>query len=352
MLIPVAQFPFTTAGNIWTIFNYLSLPLTALCIVGILKLRWLSLGSLIVLVAVFSYSPVFQGIAMGQVSVLLLLLWACGTYFYTKGWYVASSFAFALATAIKLTPLIVIIPLLILKDWKMLRWFAVSLAFLAGVMCLINTPFSLVDYFGHVVPPMSRGILLLTNVSISAAMERLFLAISQGSITSPATDHLSAILILAGKAVAAAILCVACVLTFNRSREMKISDRAMTLALFAVLSACIAPVSWQHGYSVCLLALCLLWAKAVREPIANWHLITLSLCTLALTTQINRFVYDSVERNVTYPITDSFVLLLTPVAGIVLVLIGLAAIHLPNRRKLGGGQIAFDSADCAATQGS
>jgi alpha-1,2-mannosyltransferase len=343
MLIPLAHYSFVTAGDIWTIFNYASLPLVALCIVGILKLRWSSWGSLIVLVAVFSYSPVLQSIAMGQVSVLLLLIWACGTFYYTKGWHGASGFAFALATAIKLTPLIVVIPLLLLKEWKVLRGFIVSLTFLAVLICLINTPSSLVDYFGHVVPPMSRGILLITNVSISASIERLFLAFNHKAIAPSTADHISPILILLGKISAAAILGAVCVLTFKKRNEMKVSDRAMTLALFAMLSACIAPVSWQHGYSICLLALCLLWAQAVREPITNLRLMTLFLCTLALTTYLNNIVIASIVRgNAAHPILDSIAMLLVPVAGIVLVLAEFAVMKSPNRQKLPDGRIAFD----------
>jgi len=167
-------------------------------------------------------------------------------------------------------------------------------------------------------------------------------AFSHESIIAPTADHVSAILILVGKVSAAAILGAACVLTFNKGGEMKMSDRAMTLALFAMLSACIAPVSWQHSYSVCLLALCLLWAKAVREPVTNLRLMTLFLCTLALTTYLNRFVIRGLEGNATYPILDSLVLLFVPVAGVVLVLTGLAAIPSANRRKLIDGRIAFD----------
>jgi len=343
MLIPLTHFSFVTAGNMWIVFNYASLPLVALCIAGILKLRWLSWGSLILLVAVFSYSPVFQSIAMGQVSVLLLLLWACGTFCYAKGEHDVSGFAFALAAAIKLTPLIVVIPLLLFKEWKVLRGFFASLTLLAVVTCLINTPASLVDYFGHVVPPMSRGILLITNVSISASLERLFLAFNHRAIAPSASDQISPVLILLGKLFAAAILAIASMLTLKKRDGMKVSDRAMTVALFAMLSACITPVSWQHGYSVCLLALCLLWAQAVREPITNLRLVTLFLCTLALTTYLNNIVIASILKgNATHPILNAVAMSLVPIAGVVLVVTELAAMKLPNRQRRLDGRIAFD----------
>lgn len=330
MLIPVSYFPYVIAGRIWTVFNYAVLPIIALFITKLLRLQWISWGSLFVLMGIFSYSPVLQCIATGNVSILLLLLWACGIFFYMKGWHVASGFAFALATAIKLTPMIIVVPFLMWKEWRVLRAFLLSLLSLAVVTCLVNTPSSLADYFVHVMPHLSRGVLKINNLSISASVERLYAAFHYERISPVVVDNPPTAVILLGKACAAALLGTAALLTYSRDSAMRTEDRVMILALLAMLSACIAPVSWQHGYSLCFLAFSLLWFNALREPISNLQLTVLFLCTIALTTYPNNLVYTTLENNANHAMLASLVLLLTPVASIVLVFTKLISMRFPR----------------------
>jgi hypothetical protein len=327
MLIPLTFFPFGTARTIWVVLNYAMLPLTSLFIVRLLNLRLISWGSLIVLTVLYSFSPVIQCINMGQVSILLLLLWASGTLFHVKGWHVASGFAFALAAAIKLTPLIVVLPLLLLKEWKTLRAFFISLLFLAAVTCFINTPASLTDYFVRVVPPMSRGILTVINISTSASVERLYVALHHGVISPAVTNQIPAALIWLGKGLDAVILCVAGLLIYSRGHAIGTADRTIALALFAVLSVCVAPVSWQHGCTLCFLALSLLWVEALREPKSNLYLIILIFGTITQTTSLNEFAYRNLDGHAARPILAALLLSVTPIGGIVLVLTRLVAIR-------------------------
>lgn len=327
MLIPLTFFPFSTARTIWAALNYAMLPFAAFFIVRLLKLRLISWGSLIVLTVLYSFSPVIQCINMGQVSILLLLLWASGTLFHVKGWHVASGFAFALAAAIKLTPLIVVFPLLLMKEWKTLRAFFVSLLFLTTVTCFINTPSSLTDYFIHVVPPMSRGILTVINISISASVERLYVALHHGVISPAVTDQIPAALIWLGKGLDAAILGFAALLIYSRGNAIRTADRTIALALFAVLSVCVAPVSWQHGCTLCFLALCLLWAEALREPKSNLYLMILVFGTITQTTSLNEFAYKNLDGHATRPILAALLLSVTPIGGVVLVFTRLLAMR-------------------------
>lgn len=339
MLIPLSFFSFSTAKTIWVALNYVMLPFTSLFIVRLIKMRWISWGSLIVLIVLYSFSPVIQCINMGQVSILLLLLWASGTLFHVRGWHLASGFVFALAAAIKLTPLIVVFPLLLLKEWKTLRAFFIGLLFLTGITCFINTPSSLTDYFFHVVPPMSRGILTVTNISISASVERLYGAIHQMVVSPALTDQVPAVLILLGKGIDAGILGFAGLLIYSRCSAIRTADRAIVLALFAVLSVCVAPVSWQHGCALSLLALSLLWAEALREQMSSLYLIILAFGTITQTTSLNEFAYRNLEGHAARPILATLLLSVTPIGGIVLVfarLVGMGSSDYSNQtRKLG-----------------
>jgi Glycosyltransferase family 87 len=324
MLIPFSFFPFATAGKIWTAINYALLPLITVLIVRLLKLRLFSWGSLIVLLALFSYRPILLSMAMGQVSVLLLLLSTCGIFFYMKGWHAASGLAFALAAAIKLTPLIVVVPLLVWKEWEVLRAFVLSLLLFAFVICLENGPSTLVDYFLHVMPAMSRGNMAIGNSSLSASLERVYAALHHKTIYPDMTAYVPKGIILLGKVCALAILGAAGFLTYKNRRGTGIEDRVMTLALFTMLSVWISPVSWLHGYSLCFLALSLLWVKSVREGIPDWSLAGMFVCTFLFTTYFIRFCITLAGKS-WYPVLDSVLLSLTPLAGVLLVLGELAA---------------------------
>jgi hypothetical protein len=324
MLIPITLFPFTTAGKIWTVINYATLPLISLLIIRLLKLKVMSWVSLTILIALFSFSPVLQCIAVGQVSILLLLLWTCGIFCFTKGWHGAAGFAFALAAAIKLTPAIVIVPLLLWKEWRVLWAMLFSWLGMAVTISLVNTPSSLTDYFGHVVPPMSRGVLAINNMSISASVTRLYAALLNQTISPAVVDHVPAVVVVLGKVCAAGIMGAAGLLIYNRRGGTKQLDDVMVLALFAMLSVCIAPVTWGHAYSTCFLTLSLLWADALRARVSNVYLTMLLLCTVASTTYMNKYAYSSAG---THPVLAALVLSIAPVAGSVMVLSKLAAMR-------------------------
>jgi hypothetical protein len=289
MLIPITIVPLGTAFTIWTVINYGLLPIIAAVITRLLRLRWLSWGSLVVFLAAVSFRPIVIGIFLGQVVIVLLLLWACGILFYMKGFHNASGAAFALAIAIKLTPLIVIAPLLIWKEWKILRGILVSLVFLALLICIINTPASLIDYFAHVMPAMSHGPLFVDDLSLSSSVELVLIALNHKILLENTSVSLATGTLLLGKLCAVAILAVACLLTYRNRRNVGIQDRLIIISLFAMLSACLAPVSWVHAYSICLIALSFLWAEALRKGIPDGQLVVLFVCTFLLTSYLGKF---------------------------------------------------------------
>lgn len=319
LLAPLTFFPFAVAARIWSIFNYAILLLIAAMAISLAGIRWSTWGALIVLLSPFCYSPILQCIAMGQVSVLLLLLWTAGVFFYWKRWPAFAGFAFALATALKLTPLVVIVPFLVWRDWKVLRAMLMSLVAIAiGIVC-INGPSSLPDYFLHVVPPMSRGALTTANYSITACVERLYGAIRHHAIWPEAALILPKALIIAAKSLAAAIVGSAMILTYRNRKHARFGDRPTTLALFGMLSACVAPVSWGHAYSLCFLALCLLWTEAVMTDLGAVATTILFASTVVLTTYVDKVGVYLAHKGEDL-ILASIILLLTPLAAAALVL--------------------------------
>ena len=62
------------------------------------------------------------------------------------------------------------LPILLWRDWRWLRWFAGALAIGVFAMCLINGPEVALFYLTHVLPPMSGGIADIQNKSIASAV--------------------------------------------------------------------------------------------------------------------------------------------------------------------------------------
>jgi hypothetical protein len=272
------------ASTLWTVINLLSLGVIAVLIAKLLKLNSILFGSIALFLVMVCTRPVISCFFSGQVLVLLFLMWTAGIYLYLEGKNAPSAFLFALATSIKLTPLIVVLPFLIWREWKWLRLYALSLALIVLCMYLVNGPGVLEDYFRNVVPAMSGGIASNRNESIGSSIQLLFLA-AHGRVPDAGTATLKLLPVL-GK-VCSLLLVVAALIPVGRiGVRMGKLDRLMTLTLFAALSAVVAPISWSHAYTVALLAFVLLWAAALRHGISNARLAWLTLCTFAVSTYV------------------------------------------------------------------
>lgn len=315
MVLPLAFVSAATAGKLWLAINFVALLVTAWLMIRLLELRPWSAGAAAVLVGLFALYSTGMCLIWGQITILLLLLWMSGIYFYRRGWHAASAVVLALATAIKLTPLLVIVPFLIWREWKWLRGYVIALLVFFGAMCAINTPASLTDYVFHVMPSMSGGgIPDFENKSLLAAAQ-LFYVTLHGGNPKPVTMAIPKFVATIGKVFSLGIVLLALGWVYRLSAAMRMADRTMTLALFALLSVCVAPISWKHAYVVVFLVLAILWAEALRKEFSGWYLALLSFCSI----ELGSFVFDSVAVKVTHGVLEGALSFLAPVAGIVLV---------------------------------
>ena len=99
------------------------------------------------------------------------MLEVAGLYFYLRNRTVPAALMFALMTAIKITPLIVVVPLLAFRDWKQLRAFVLALAALLIGISLVNGEGLLHQYVEHVVPAMSTGVVSFQNRNLGTALQ-------------------------------------------------------------------------------------------------------------------------------------------------------------------------------------
>ncbi len=320
ILVPLTFVPAIVAARLWLAFNLLALVVTALLLARMLQVPLLSLPSAALVIGALLLFSTGMALLWGQITILLLLLWAFGMLAYQRGWLAASAAAFALATLIKLTPLLVVVPFFFWREWRWLRAYVVSLLVLVGLVCLINTPASLTDYFVHVIPSMSGGGTPdLENKSLLSSMQLLYVGL-HGGVVKHVVIPTPPALVSAAKAAAFALLLVALALVARLGKGMSFTDRRMTLALFALLSVCVAPISWKHAYVVALFPLALLWADAFRKQVTTPALLLLTFCSV----ELGSFFFDSVAVKLTHGPLLGILAFLAPGTGIALSLVLLA----------------------------
>ena len=155
----------------------LSVPLTllspaaAFVVSGILNLAMLLAASFLLTQMLRIQSPVWAGsvavflvlfrptlscLHFGQASILLLFLLMAGVSLHAHGRKNIAGFLFALAAAIKLTPLIVIVPIIAWRDWKILRALALWSVAIMGALWIVNGSGTLNLFFRLVLPSSVR----------------------------------------------------------------------------------------------------------------------------------------------------------------------------------------------------
>ena len=311
LLVPLVILPERAAEVVWILINVFALLLTALLLAKLLEVRISVLAP-----AVAASYAVGTCILWGQVTILFLLLWTASIFAYAQGRVPVSAVAMALATSIKLTPLIVIAPFFIWCDWKWLRSYALSFAALFAAMCAVNGPSAVTIYLKDVIPAMSRGVVNTENKSIGSSVQLLYASLHGSSVTIGKTvtsPSPHAVLIL-GNVLALALVIAVLAAIARAGRHLNTSGRLLALSMLALVSACAAPVSWRHAYVVALLPLVMLWTRALRERTALRDLALLGLCTL----ELGSFVFDTLTGHLVHGVLLACESFLAPTCALVL----------------------------------
>jgi hypothetical protein len=324
IIIPLSVLPLRTAGLIWTALNYAGLIALAALLISLLRIPWRSFEAVALAVGLFCALPVIMCIVWGQVTLFLALMWVFGMWLYREGWPRTSAAVFALATTIKLVPLIAILPFVIWKEWRWVRSFVASLLVLTGGMCLVNGPAALSDFVFHILPPMSRGIADVSNETILSSCQLVYILFHGGDLLhgTPAAPRY---VILLGKLLSLIVLILASRSLLKLGDKMTVPNRLLALFFLYMLSNPVAPVTWAHGYIATVIGLGVCWVQGFRTGLSNGKLLFLSACTLVVTnfgvhTAINFFVHHHLD--VIVVLLSAF----TPIAIVILSLTSLEAL--------------------------
>jgi hypothetical protein len=313
LLVPFTFLSVQHASDAWLTFNILTILGAAMLVTWMLYDTVFHIACIGFFFGILCFRANGWSFLQGQISSVLVLLWTAGIVYYVKGFKRTSAAAFALATAIKLTPLLVLLPFLIWREGRWARWFALSLAAICLILCVVNGPQSLLDYTLHVMPPMSAGFISASNVSLPSGLQQLYLGVTGQNFMAEyaVVPH---VIVLGSKLIAAAVMLMTLIGIYRLGHLRSIMERAKILALIALLSLYCSPVAWRSAYGIVFLAAFFLWKEAFERGVSKLELLLLVLCTLEFS-----FFFDTLFLRFTNGVLLSATALLAPAVGCLLI---------------------------------
>lgn len=284
LLAPVSKLQPHLAAALWRAFNLILVLASVLLLARMLRVPILSFEFAVFVVAAYSFWPINEAVSLGQVMIVMLALWTVGVVAYFDDRMVLSAAAFALATAFKVTPILLIPLFLIWKNWRWLVSYLGISAGLVSVMAAINgTQF--ISAYPRVISAMGSGFPTFMNKSISSLVAwiyygRIFTVDEARAFF--AHQPLPQGLIIVAKVVSVAFYLSCLFLAWRSRKQLDRASGAATIAIFGLAIMCVSPVSYRHGYTVALIALAIFWIKALRTPPRVFHAVLLALTTFTL----------------------------------------------------------------------
>jgi hypothetical protein len=284
MLQPLARISPYRAAAVWRAFNLIVVFLALLPLRRLLRVRLMSFEFATLVLCAFSFFPIDETLHYGQISIAMFALWAVGICAYRDGKPRLSAAVLALATIIKITPILSVPVMLI---WKDRRWLVSYFSVLTGLVVFmgfyngLETSASFLTVMTH----MTSGNPVISNKSIASVATWIYYGKAfDGRSVVDVISRSAPVLTLATRAVSLAI-CASALYLLWRNRTCRDCDsRAIALAVFALLVLCVSPVSWRHAYAVAFIPLALSWADALRRQQGLWHLALLVLTSVSIGT--------------------------------------------------------------------
>ena len=277
LMMPMVHLPFATALATWNILTILLAAASLFLTLDAGRVRLNPRLALILGVGLFSYYPLIDNLFFGQIGGVILFLLAAGVWLLTRGRITLSALSFALATAIKLTPILAVPVLIFHRKW---RWLAAYAAWMFALLLLSlgQAGWPAHQQFWHkALPSIASGTPVCQNLSLIAFIQELFLGHVPLGATPPATlpPHAAAVSRLVGLLIYLFILGR----LYLRRHEAELSR---DLVLIALLGIVISPIAWTHYYTIALLPFLYLWCRDQARTNRTLLLLFLAIATNAV----------------------------------------------------------------------
>jgi hypothetical protein len=282
---PLSRLPFATAYLVWTVGTVLAVVWAVLLALNLAGVRIGARLAVVLGVGVFSYYPLWDNLFFGQISGVILLLLAAGVWLLVRKRALGSALCIAVATMIKLTPVLVVPVLILHRRW---RWLAAYAIWMAGLLW-----FSVwqagwaahAEFLHKALPSMSCGAPVCTNTSVVAFVQELFI----GGV--PRSTHPLQAIPAGACAVSRWVALAIYFLMLGRCwmRRPRLHDDdalvARDIVVVAMLGIAVSPISWWHHSVLDLLPFIYLWGTGPAKG-ERW----LTALVLLVSTNVVGFV--------------------------------------------------------------
>jgi alpha-1,2-mannosyltransferase len=193
LVAPLGVLPAGVAAAVW-----MAIEQASLAVAIVVVLRWLRPAAWAVaalLLTTLTFYPLWVDVVQGQANLLVLVLVTVGMVGVLHG-RPAFGAAIGAAAALKLTPLILVVWLLLDRRFRAAAFVLGGFAMVTGAAALLRFQ-DTVAYFGQVLPALAAGTAFYANQSLAGVLDR---TLSSNPYTQPwiALPWVSLLLIAAG----------------------------------------------------------------------------------------------------------------------------------------------------------
>lgn len=314
MMEPLALMPFRQSLLLWRLASTLMLIVALYFILRLSGAEWSWPIQLVASAGVaLSFFPSTETIYQGQVDALVLLLWTLGAYLVHKQQPVWSALSFALATMLKVNPVLVCGVFLIRRQW---RWLA---AYLLWVGAFLGIGIWRLGWQNHVLwarsvlPIVSCGVPYFASKSLPTLVVNLYLR----SVPLETANLPSIPMALCWFNKGLSFVLYGGALFYFWKKSKSAANLVYEVIVLALVTLLISPESFRHHYLLAILPLLYLWMRSRfwtgRSAVLCW----VSLASLTLS--IGTVFPDSLIVRVRNPGLDLSLSALVPAATMLLV---------------------------------
>ena len=217
--------------------------------------------AMMVFVALFEFLPLIWALAVGQTSLIVLVLLTGSLLLWKRGADAGAGVLVGLATAIKLTPAL----LIVFFWWRGRRKIAIVSAITFVALQLLSIAALGWDlhrtFYLEIVPAMAGGTCYFLNQSLGALFNRM---LTDGDVRNVALVSSLAARVLSG-AAALALLAWSAPRLRAGSPGTPLGDD-LQFGAVVLLTLIVSPISWSHHYLVALLPIVSLAGALGRGP--------------------------------------------------------------------------------------
>lgn len=249
LIVPLTALSHSTAYTVWNLLGVLMIVGLSAALVRMLNMNFFG-STALVATAVLLYRPTLNTFHWGQVTILLAFLLTIGLISYLHGNKNLAALLFVLAIAIKLEPIVILIPIIAWRDWKCLRSIAICAVLLGLGLWAVNGRDALNLYFLHQLPAMSAGAQggpSSSGFDVDRTLGNVFYAYLGGAHYSVSSRALSWFTRL----LSALILCYAGWLSRVKPEENPTNLRKFEIGVvFLLFCCCLAPYSAFYNWAL------------------------------------------------------------------------------------------------------